>query len=81
MITKKQLDKLKIGDYIEDPGTNTLFEVISTTANEQRFKTIYSQTDYIIGANWGNGCHSLEDYIVCSKERLQYYKKLMVFQC
>lgn len=82
MITKEQLNKLKPGDCIEEVSTNSLCEFTGIENDVFLFKTIYSLT-YTTNIRWGliniDLFNEKNIFSKCSKKRIEYYKKLMVF--
>jgi len=85
MLTKEQFNQLKIGDCLEDVNTLLLIENIETTMGGDTYvvcKSLYP----------GPLHHSDKIYLhqqtverfpyikLLTKERLEYYNKLMVFE-
>lgn len=72
---------LQPGDYIEDPSTNSLFEFMIYIHYVYEFKTVYSER-YDLNAIWSidKSHYFFKECDLPSKERVQYYKKLMVFK-
>lgn len=86
MLTEDQLQNIKPGEFIEELSTNSLFELISEENYEDlknkvfRFKTLYSDVYFL--QEWNVSMRAIFKYnfVICSSERLQYYRKQMVFK-
>jgi len=82
MITEEQLLMLQPGDYIEEPSTNSLFEFIKYTCDDDMytFKTLYSEYCYLSIWSVNKSNYYFIQCYLPSKERAQYYKKLIIFK-